>query len=90
MATSKSKALKGYQTKGYNWAKSIAYRKKTGFFKVKNGGSGHTAGFEWGDRKDIDPDSKVRKYSKNSPSFDEGVWESKQSRKSKALSKLKE
>lgn len=55
-------------------------------------GSGHKAGEDWGDRKDIDPESKTRKYSKNSPSFDEGVYLSKSKRKAKtqALNKMKE
>lgn len=89
MSSTKNKALKGYKRPGYSWTKSIATRKKTGFFKVVQSGEGHRAGFEWGDRKDIDPESRVRKYSKNSPSFDEGVWESKQARK-KALDKVRE
>lgn len=51
-------------------------------------GSGHRAGEKWGDTKDIDVSSRVRKYSKNSPSFDEGVRMSKAKRR--ALEKLKE
>lgn len=43
-------------------------------------GLGHKAGENWGDAKDIDPTSPVTKYSKNSPSFDEGVWLSKRKR----------
>lgn len=43
-------------------------------------GLGHKAGEQWGDAKQIDPKSPVRKYSKNSPSFDEGVWLSKKKR----------
>lgn len=50
-------------------------------------GSGHKAGENWGDAKDIDPESSERKYSKNSPSFDEGVLMSKAKRK--ALETLK-
>lgn len=50
-------------------------------------GSGHQAGEKWGDAKDIDVSSRVRKYSKNSPSFDEGVRMSKAKRR--ALEKLK-
>lgn len=41
-------------------------------------GLGHKAGEEWGEKKQIDPNSRVRKYSKNSPSFDEGVYQYKQ------------
>ncbi len=89
MSRARNNALKGYKRPGYNWAKSIATRKKTGFFKVVQSGEGHRAGFEWGEKKGIDPESRVRKYSKNSPSFDEGVWESKQARK-KALQEVKQ
>lgn len=74
---------KGYNRKGYTWGKSIARYKKTGFFRTVSGGSGHDAGQRWGDAKGIDPDSQVRRYSKNSPSFDEGVKLSKDSRKAK-------
>jgi len=38
---------------------------------------------QWGNAKDIDPDSQTRRYSKNSPSFDEGVKLSKISRRKK-------
>jgi hypothetical protein len=50
----------------------------------RGNGSGHRAGEEWGDRKGIDPTSRVQKYSKNSPSFDEGVYLSKKKRALKA------
>ena len=73
----------GYNRKGYTWGKSIKRYKKTGFFRTVKGGSGHEAGQKWGDAKDIDPDSQVRRYSKNSPSFDEGVKLSKDSRRKK-------
>lgn len=43
-------------------------------------GLGHKAGENWGDKKNIDPESKETKYSKNSPSFDEGVYLSKKKR----------
>lgn len=51
-----------------------------GKFHFIQNGSGHRAGENWGDAKDIDPTSPVTKYSKNSPSFDEGVWISKRKR----------
>lgn len=57
-------------------SKNFTYRGKG---KLK--GSGHTAGEEWGDAKDIDPNSRVTKYSKNSPSFSEGVQLSKAKRR---------
>lgn len=88
MSRFRTTALKGYKTPGYNWKKSVAYRKKTGFFKVRQSGEGHRAGYEWGEQKGIDPKSQVRKYSKNSPSFDEGVWEYKQSKR-QALENMK-
>lgn len=71
----------GYNRKGYSYSKAIKRFKKTGKFKYVKSGEGHRAGENWGDAKDIDPDSQVRKYSKNSPSFDEGVYKSKQKRK---------
>jgi len=86
--------------KGYNARDSISHRKtnlgallkrfKTGKItyrgKGKLKGSGHAAGRAWGEAKGIDPSSRVKKYSKNSPSFDEGVWQYKQSSHEKALS----
>lgn len=48
-------------------------------------GLGHAAGENWAAQKGIDPTSRIQKYSKNSPSFDEGVAKYKQSAKSKAL-----
>lgn len=92
--TSKSKALKGYKAgrmvdgvfkKSYNRAKSIARFKKTGAFKNKIDGSGHLAGEKWAQKKEIDPTSQVRRYSKNSPSFDEGVYKYKQQARQKAF-----
>lgn len=55
--------------------------------KGKSRGSGHQAGEGWGELKHIDPTSSVRKYSKNSPSFDEGVWRYKS--KQKALNEAR-
>ena len=52
-------------------------------------GSGHRAGESWGETKRIDPESKVRKYSKRSPSFDQGVDNYKRSAHNKALSNAK-
>lgn len=71
----------GYSRKGYLWSKSIKKYKQTGRFRHVQDGSGHRAGENWGDAKDIDPTSQQRRYSKNSPSFDEGVYLSKQKRK---------
>lgn len=89
-----------YMLKGYKARDTVTHRKtnlnalyrrfKTGKItyrgKGKLKGSGHAAGREWGERKGIDPNSRVKKYSKNSPSFDEGVWQHKQSAHEKALS----
>lgn len=82
------KARDSVSHRTYNRAASIRRMKKTGNFtyrgtKIGNKviyGLGHKAGENWGDAKDIDPKSQVRKYSKNSPSFDEGVYKSKQKR----------
>lgn len=74
----------GYKRKGYNWHKSIANYKKTGTFKTVKDGSGHNAGYNWASAKEIDPSSKQRRYSKNSPSFDEGVYKYKQEAKTKS------
>ena len=87
MSTSKSSALKGYKA-GYNRSKSIKYFKKTGSFRNRKDGSGHKAGEDWAERKGIEPTSRVQRYSKNSPSFDEGVYKYKQSAKSRALHKM--
>lgn len=75
---------KGYKRKGYNWHKSIREYKRTGIFNTVDRGSGHAAGYDWAKRKAIDPDSKERRYSKNSPSFDEGVYKYKQEEKAKS------
>lgn len=79
--------LKGYKARGYSYSKALTHYKKKGYFKYRKDGSGHHAGEAWGERKEIDPESKIRKYSKNSPSFDEGVRTYKDSVKvrSKAL-----
>lgn len=82
------KKATGYQRKGYSWSKSIKRFKKTGVFKNVAQGQGHAAGESWGNKKDIDPNSSQRRYSKNSPSFDEGVYKSKQERKNKIASKM--
>lgn len=77
----------GYQRRGevshrrYNRKTSLRRFKRTGSFKDVGNGSGHRAGEKWANEKDIDPNSTVRKYSKNSPSFDEGVYLSKQKKK---------
>jgi len=58
----------------YNRATSIRRFKRDGAFANRWDGSGHRAGERWGEEKNIDPKSQVRRYSKNSPSFDEGVY----------------
>lgn len=73
----------GYKRKGYNFKKSVASYKKTGYFKTVKSGSGHDAGFRWAEAKGIDPSSRVTRYSKNSPSFDEGVYRYKDTQKQK-------
>lgn len=88
--------------KGYNSRDAVSHRKtslaklvsrfKSGRLtyrgKGKLRGSGHAAGREWGEKKDIDPSSRVKKYSKNSPSFDEGVWQYKASKAQNAKESL--
>jgi len=100
MSTTKSRALKGYQGRDiishrkYNIKTALNRFKKTGNFTLRGTkiggkvvyGLGHKAGENWGAEKQIDPDSIATKYSKNSPSFDEGVHKYKESAKQKALS----
>lgn len=92
---SKLKVLKGYKEKfkngktKYKWNKALKTYKRTGYFKTKINGSGHDAGYKWGEAKSIDPSSRVHRYGKNSPSFDEGVYQYKKSRKHKALEDAK-
>jgi hypothetical protein len=69
----------------YSFAASIRRYKRTGRMVYRGNGSGHRAGEAWGEKKNIDPDSPVQRYSKNSPSFDEGVWKYKRNRKLQAL-----
>ncbi len=69
----------------YNFGSSIRRYKKTGKFNYVKSGEGHRAGEKWGEKKQIDPESKIQRYGKNSPSFDEGVYVYKQAAKSKAL-----
>lgn len=77
----------GYQRRNavthrkYNRKASLRHYKRTGKFRTVSGGSGHRAGEAWGNAKGIDPDSRTTRYSKNSPSFDEGVYLSKKKRK---------
>lgn len=76
----------------YSRKTSLARYAKTGSFTYRGTkvgrkivyGLGHDAGERWADRKSIDPNSRVRKYSKNSPSFDEGVYRYKE--RAKAMS----
>lgn len=68
----------------YNWDSAIKRYEKTKRFNYVGSGSGHKAGEDWAKKKNIDPDDPVTRYGKNSPSFDEGVYKSKQARK-KAL-----
>ncbi len=88
--------LRGYQGRDpvshrkYNWSTSVKRYKKTGTFANRIDGSGHRAGERWANQKKIDPESRVQKYGKNSPSFDEGVYLYKTASKAKALlSKMK-
>lgn len=85
----------GYQRRGatshrkYNRASSIAHYKRTGSFRRVATGMGHAAGESWAAAKEIDPMSRVRKYSKNSPSFDEGVYQYKMKKRQEIAGKMK-
>ncbi len=92
--TPKLKALKGYKgrdpighRKGNIETQHRRFKRGTLTYRGKGTlrGSGHQAGERWGSQKEIDPTSETKKYSKNSPSFDEGVWQYKQRAKQKAL-----
>ena len=91
MSRNKSKALVGYKRRDsgthrrYNFKASIKRYKKTGKMVNKGSGSGHEAGEKWAKEKNIDPESRVTRYGKNSPSFDEGVYKHKQTAKARAL-----
>lgn len=100
MKNTKSKALNKRKGVGYQSRDPIAHRKysfKTAINRYKRSGkltyrgkgalrgSGHRAGERWAEQKNIDHESPETKYSKNSPSFDEGVWLYK-NRKKLALS----
>lgn len=101
--STKSKALKGYHGRDkishrtYNRKTALSRFAKSGKFTLRGTrvgnkvvyGLGHKAGENWAAAKDINPTSQVRKYSKNSPSFDEGVYKYKQSAKAKALAQAK-
>jgi hypothetical protein len=91
MASKMGHELKGYEQrlktdqdrKKYNREDSLAYRKRTGYYRTKIDSMGHHQGFLWAKKKKIDPLDRHRKYGLNSPSFDEGVHEYKMRLKSK-------
>lgn len=62
---------------------------RTGDFKYVKDGSGHRAGENWANAKNIDPYSRQKRYSKNSPSFDTGVWWSKKKRQVQDMARRK-
>lgn len=90
-----SGSLGGYQGRDpvshrpYSRKVSLKRFKKTGQFAFRRSGEGHLAGEKWAEAKNIDPESRAWKYSKNSPSFDEGVHTYKSSARSSALQKAK-
>lgn len=87
--------VKGYKGRDpvshrkYSWRVSLKRFSRTGKFAHRGNGSGHRAGEAWGAKKGIDPDSMVRRYSKNSPSFDEGVYQYKEARRKALKNKMK-
>lgn len=70
---------KGYERRDrvshrkYNLATAMRRFQKTGKLQAVDEGQGHAAGYKWAKAKGIDPHDNETKYSKNSPSFDEGV-----------------
>ena len=84
----KSMAKKiSYKTQGrFRRKEKQVYHKKGAVSTRKPRGSGHRAGEGWGEAKQIDPESAERKYSKNSPSFDQGVRNYKAKAHNKAVS----
>jgi hypothetical protein len=87
-----SKSPRGLALRKYRKEEKQVYHKNNRVYRG-NGpkGSGHQAGESWGEAKKIDPESKVRVYSKRgrSPSFDQGVRNYKQKAYNKALSEAK-
>ena len=95
--------LKGYKARDpishrtYSRTTALNRAKKTGKYTYRGTkvggriiyGLGHKAGEEWGASRKVDPNSEQTKYSKNSPSFDEGVHKYKESAKSKILDNFK-
>jgi len=73
--------------KKYSWEKSLDMYKRTGFFKTKIDAMGHDAGFKWAKENKINPKERRRKYGRNSPSFDEGVYSYKEKVREAALKK---
>jgi hypothetical protein len=63
----------------YNRETSLARFHRTGSWAHSGTGEGHKAGFNWAMAVRIEPKDRHIKYSKNSPSFDEGVYEYKHS-----------
>jgi len=57
----------------YDFGRAIRRMEKTGKVEHRNDGKGHEAGFRWAQSKKIHWSDPATKYSKNSPSFDEGV-----------------
>lgn len=96
---SKSKALKGYKGRDkighrrYSFKTAINRLHRTGKLTFRGQGttkgSGHAAGEKWAAAKDIDPEEKETSYSKNSPSFDEGVLLYKEKVKGRVLANSK-
>lgn len=80
----------------YDWNTAIKRAERDGQFTyrgTKRGGKiiyglGHDAGESWGERKNIDPNSRARRYSKNSPSFDEGVYKYKLRKRQEMAGKM--
>lgn len=91
MTKTRTSVLRGYSRRDpishrtYSRKTSLNRAKRTGKFTYVGDGSGHRAGESWAASKQIDPESRTVKYSKNSPSFDEGVYKYKEDKRKRAL-----
>lgn len=88
---SKTKALRNYIGRSRKEERQIYHKNHRVNYGKGPKGSGHQAGENWGQAKEIDPNSPARVYSKRerSPSFDQGVRNYKVKAHNKALSEKK-
>ena len=91
MSKSKSKALRNYIGRHRKEEKQVYHKNHKVYRGRGPKGSGHRAGEGWGEKKQIDPNSPTRVYSRKvcSPSFDQGVRNYKTRAHNKALAEKK-